>query len=491
LKKKLQASPIFFLLLPVFFILHGFTENFYAVPVGDAVYLLGIYILASLIIFSLGWLFYRNSVKAALFSFCTMAFHFFFGSVQDILKRNFDESFITHYRFIIPFFLACFILLIIFMKRTKRKFIRVSLFLNILLCLLILIDAGWLIQKNFSKKEVQAIGDSRMTLSCDNCIKPDIYLLLFDEYSSSTALRELWNYDNSDLDSFLLQKGFAIQPFSKSNYNFTPFSMASTLNMDFLKIPNPEACTVKDYTQCFSLIKKNRVCSLLKSMGYKIVNYSIFDIDKEPSPVIEDFLPLKTKLITSQTFISRIKKDLYYHLLVGKFEIPWLSKNLIYTTYNNNKKIINATLKESTTISQYPRFIYSHIEMPHPPFYFNRKGKQTDKKILIEENNKAPASSYLDYIPKTNKVLKQIVNSIIKNAKRPFVIIFMGDHGFRTKQPKEYYFRNQNAVYFSFTNQKHFYPNITNVNEFRILFNDLFHTSLPLLKDSTVFLIDK
>jgi hypothetical protein len=261
--------------------------------------------------------------------------------------------------------------------------------------------------------------------------------------------------------------------------------------MDYLTIPNSKACTVRDYSECFSVIRKNKTCSDLQGLGYKIINYSIFDLDKNPSPVTEDFLPLKTKLITSQTFVSRVEKDLLYHLLTGKFEIPWLAKDLIYTTYYNNDKIINATLKESTVLPDVPRFIYSHIEMPHPPFYYNRNGKETDKKTLIEESNKLAPASYLEYIPRTNQVIKELVNSIIQNAKRPVVIIIMGDHGFRTRQPESFHFRNQNAVYVSFTHEKWFYPGISNVNQFRVLFNNLFHTSLPLQKDSTSFLADQ
>jgi hypothetical protein len=351
---------------------------------------------------------------------------------------------------------------------------------------LILVDASWLTTK---RKKLPVV--SNLALRCDTCIQPDIYFLLFDEYSSSSSLKELWNCDNNDLDSFLLKQGFSIQPYSRSNYNFTPFSMASTLNMNYLDIPNPKACTVKDYTSCFASIKNNTACSLLRSLGYNIVNYSIFDLDKNPSPVTEDFLPLKTKLITAQTFVSRIKKDLFYHLLIGKLEIPWLSKDLIYATDNNNEKIIKSTLAESTMPSQQPRFIYSHIEMPHPPFYYNKNGRVTDKKILIEEHSHPSPAFYLEYLPKTNEVIKQLVMSIIRNAKRPVVIVLMGDHGFRTDQPESHHFRNQNAVYVSFTDQKWFAPAISNVNEFRVLFNHLFKTSFPLLKDSTCFLKDK
>jgi len=471
-------------------VFHGFTENYSAIPIIDSLYLLGIYFLATVVIFFISWLFYRNVSKAALFSFLVIAFHFFFGSIQDAIKKILGDVFITRYIFVIPFFLVVFIVAIIALRKWKREPTRVNVYLNILFCLLIALDSVILIQKISSgPKKFSSV--SSVPITCDSCIKPDIYFLLFDEYSSSSALKELWNFDNTDLDSFLLQKGFSIQPYSKSNYNFTPFSIASTLNMDYLTIPNSKACTVRDYSECFSVIKKNKTCTDLQGLGYKIVNYSIFDIDKNPSPVTEDFLPLKTKLITSQTFLSRVEKDLLYHLLTGKFEIPWLAKDLIYTTWYNNEKIVNATLKESTAPSDVPRFVYSHIEMPHPPFYYNRNGKQADKKVLIEESNKLAPASYLEYIPKTNQVIKQLVNSIIQNARKPVVIILMGDHGFRTNQPESFHFRNQNAVYMSLTNEKWFYPGISNVNQFRVLFNNLFHTSLPLLRDSTIFLVDK
>ena len=482
---------MFLFLLPVFFVFHGFTENFSAIPARDCLYLLVIYLAATTIVFFISWLFYRNVSKAALVSLLIMAFHFFFGGIQDMLKKTFDDAFFTRYSFILPFFLAMFTVIIIGLKKRKKEFSNLNFYLNILFCLLLFIDIAWLVQKVTSKQKTAPVLSSAEIPGCNDCVKPDIYFLVFDEYSSSTALKELWNFDNTDLDSFLTVKGFTIQSYSKSNYNFTPFSIASTLNMDYLSIPNPKACDVRDYSECFSLIKKNRVCSVLESLGYKIVNYSIFDLDKNPSPVEEDFLPLKTRLITSQTFLSRIKKDLLYHLLTGRFELPWLTKNMIYSTYNNNEKIIAATLKESKTSTGTPRFIYSHIEMPHPPFYYNSRGKQTDERILIEENNKLTAASYLGYIPRTNQVVKEIVSSIMTHAKRPAIIILIGDHGFRSTPPETYHFRNQNAVYVSFKKEKWFYPGISNVNEFRVLFNNLFHASYPLLRDSTSFLIDK
>jgi hypothetical protein len=365
---------------------------------------------------------------------------------------------------------------------------RFNMYLNLLLSIFILIDAALLVQK-MQHRNLSMNVRPHYNINCDTCTKPDIYFLVFDEYSSTSALKETWNYDNSDLDSFLIKKGFRVLPDSRSNYNFTQFSIASTLNMDYLNIPNPSACTIKDYNNCFELIKNNQVCSVLSSMGYEIANYSIFDIQKNPSLVTESFLPLKTKLITSQTFISRIKKDLFHLLLVGKFEIKWLSKDLLYATYYNNQKIIKAILKDSSDVENRPRFVYSHITMPHPPFYYNKNGQRKSKEEIIKDGE--GIFSYLDYLPKTNEVIQQLVNSILTRSKKPVAIVLLGDHGFRQKQSEDFQFRNLNAVYLSSGNYSGFYDSITNVNEYRILFNNLFNASLPLKKDSSIFLLDK
>ncbi|MGZ3939073.1 MAG: sulfatase-like hydrolase/transferase [Flavisolibacter sp.] len=487
LSNSLRNKPFFYILLPVFFVWHGFTANYNAIPIKDVSILVLTYLIVSLLFFAVGWTFYRNSFKAALFSFSVMSFHFFFGAVQDFLKAHFDDSFFTRYSFLLPFFFLLLVTIAYSLKRTTNSLIRFCYYLNILISVLILLDAGVLIQKlllNRSSNDPKTL----QTANWNTSLRPDVYFLLFDEYTSTRALKEEWNYDNSELDSFLSNKGFKLLPNSRSNYNFTEFSMASTLNMNYLSIPSPSSCTIKDYNNCFEQIRDNKVCATFASLGYEIVNYSIFDLQKNPSLVKEDFLPLKTRLITSQTFLSRIEKDLAHLVLVGKYQINLLSQNLIYRTYHNNQKIISAILNDSNYHSNVPKFLYSHIEMPHPPFYLNKMGQEKPKEEIIKNNG---INSYLDYIPPTNEVIKKIVNTIFLRANRPFVIVLMGDHGFRLQQERRFHFRNLNSVYLSSKNYKGFYDSISNVNEFRVLMNNIFDASLPLQKDSSIFLLDK
>src|SRR5438552_2206822 len=111
-----KKYPLFLYLLPVFFVLHGFTENYDFVPVKDAFVLAIIYLGFALAFLLLSWLYYKNWLKAAITATFIMAFHFFFGSLQDMLRRLSPGSFLSRYVFLIPLFLCVLLVLVIGLK---------------------------------------------------------------------------------------------------------------------------------------------------------------------------------------------------------------------------------------------------------------------------------------------------------------------------------------------------------------------------------------
>jgi hypothetical protein len=64
---------------------------------------------------------------------------------------------------------------------------------------------------------------------CRSCNRPDIFFYILDEYSGNTALKQLFHFDNSAFERQLEQRGFYVVKQSRSNYNYTPFSVASIL----------------------------------------------------------------------------------------------------------------------------------------------------------------------------------------------------------------------------------------------------------------------
>ena len=497
MKKFLQNNPLFLFLLPVFFVEHGFLENYGFISPGEALLLLPGYIAAAAILFLCLQLFFKNTVKSALLASWILAFYLFFGALHDWLLQH--AGFFHKYTVILTLFLLSTVLLAIYLLKTKRSLQTMALFLNILLLIYLSADLGqifwkWLYPPT-DKFNVYPFAANSQYIPCAECPKPDIYFLLFDEYESSSSLRKYHHYDNSSLDSFLTQKDFSLQYGSMSNYNFTPFSMASILNMSYLDgIHFPDVVSADDYNHCATLIRDNKVIEILSQEGYEIVNYSIFDLAGNPSVVDESFLPLKTKLITGRTFYSQFMKDAGWRLYTGRFNIRWLSKYNLFTTLENNNRLIQLVEQESKRKTLQPRFIYAHLYMPHPPFYYNRYGVLKSKTMIGAENQEKPPQAYVDYLPYTNSKVKELINTVRQNTHDSAVIIFMGDHGFRYADQTiegDFNFRNQHAVYFPDRDYHLLYDSMTSVNTFRIVFDKLFRQQFPLLKDSVIFLRDK
>jgi hypothetical protein len=481
-------KPYFLLLLPVFFILHSLAENFAPVLLKTAILQVFFYSGIALALAVLFFLFLKNILKAALAAFFILSCNFFFGSFYDFLKTQFGHSLLTKFSVLIPAMLLAIFLMTIYLKKSNRSFIRTARYLNLLLFLLILIDAGALAFKLINGKETSVTNLSGDLINCDTCAKPDIYLIIADEYAGNTELKDLFSFDNSVFENELKTRGFHIVNNSKSNYNATVYSMASLLNMDYIKnLVKPGVINHQDMLRSRGLIRKNNLVTFLTKNGYGIRNYSFFDLAAKKKIVRNYFYPTNQSLLTYQTFVNRF----IYHFgarFASTQKIENFKKNDLY----NNIKIDSLTRNIVSGNDTGPKFIYSHFNMPHHPYFFDSNGAEVPADKLTDEFA-LDKKAYINYLKYTNKKLLDLVDFIIKNSSRPVVISLLGDHGFRqltnNAEPK-YHFMTLNAIYFPNGNYSGFYDGMSNVNQFRVTLNSIFGQQLPLLKDSTSFLIE-
>lgn len=276
-----------------------------------------------------------------------------------------------------------------------------------------------------------------------------------------------------------------------SNYNFTTYSMASMLNMEYLDNIVGRYHDKNDLAYCYGRIKNNRVAAFFKQQGYTIHNHSIFDLEDLPSSAIPTFLPRKAEPITSQTFLARMEKELAYHLATT-FKLGFVVNFIKTNDLINNRKLMKATRETVLKRDSLPKFVYTHLVLPHRPYYFDSTGAALPLDTLTEEFGKnVPA--FISYLKYCNRELLQLVKDIRMHSATPPIIILMSDHGFREYSgPVEnrYQFYSLNAVFLPDSNTSGHYKGMTNVNQFRILLNNQFGQQLPLLKDSTSYLID-
>ena len=484
--KPLQL-PVFPFLLPLFFVFHGYVENVSYISLRNCLGLLLSYLLIAAVLFLLLYLLYRDAKKAALAVAALQAVSFFFGPVQDLLDHY--AGFLDKYVILLPALAILLVLWMTWLKKTSRRLTTMVLFINVLLLLYLFFDGAQVLFSGDAHRQRLQVATPFLqpVPPCDTCRYPDVYLLLMDEYAATASLNKWFNYDNSSLDSFLHDNRFRVQTRSHSNYNFTPFSMASILNMSYLEgLPADKAVTIYDYAACDNLVQNSSVVRQFINGGYDIINYSIFDLANKPSALNLHFLPLKANRISGQTLWSRLRRDFKINTAVLPLQAV---KDQAYQLRDDNLRFIDQVEKQSQTASARPRFIYAHLEMPHYPHFYDRNGRlkepgQLDRSI----------SAYLDYLPYTNGMIKKMVTAIRQNSHDSAIIILMGDHGVRYAAPGDpgylHDFENLNAVFFPDGDYHLWYDSISGVNQFRVVLNKLFRQKLPLLRDSVILLRD-
>jgi hypothetical protein len=487
IRQLAERYPVHVLLLCAFFVLHGRNEHPVSVNAGLTLRLMGIYMLVAAGVFLLARPFLKSNVKAGLFSFAVLCFQLFFQSAYDLLSSlPFLKSFF-HIRYFIGLAIAALVLLFIRLRRSKSEPVKFTAFLNLLTCIFVVSElCYWPIQTKAHPLHTTHFAPIAPPIP-DSCAKPDIYLLLMDAYTSSECLRTARGYDNSDFDNFLRNNGFKILPYSRSNYSRTIFSMSSVLNMGYLDnvwekiVPNEQITAERLYE-----INNNQVCKWLAGNGYEIVNFSPFEVAGKP--LISDdhsYFFSKRKLITTQTFSSYVAREVLPKIAADDNML--VNKMMgVYTPLFYNRQITELTLAEAQRQTTQPRFVYSHLLMPHPPFFYDKEGKLRERKKVIDHLGYG-MQPYLDYLTPANKVAEELITTILSHAKRPTVIILMGDHGYSyKKEARDLQFPNYNAIYCSDGNYEGLSDSVTGVNQFRLLFNNRFHTGLPKIKDATI-----
>jgi hypothetical protein len=109
-------------MLPVFFLLHEFVENFGFIPLKEAVILCLFYVLATLLVWGIFFLVFRNWSRSALFTLFLMCFYLFFSALHELFKKHLGSTLFSRYSFLMPLFLILFIFLFIFLKRSQESF---------------------------------------------------------------------------------------------------------------------------------------------------------------------------------------------------------------------------------------------------------------------------------------------------------------------------------------------------------------------------------
>lgn len=492
--QKLGSFPYYVFGITLFFLTHGYSENVGLITLSQMFLFFAVVAIISFFLLFLFKMKFRSFIKAGIIVGLILFFYLFYGALQESLKNSFFLFQLSRYRALLPGIIILIFIIFFFIKRSSKNYRRLTVYINTLLLVLILVDLISITRQIFKIKDIDDVKNNILIDSlstCDRCHKPDIFLIVLDEYWGNQSLQNYFGYDNHCFTSFLEKEGFfvAVKPFS--NYTSTPLSIASMFDMRYIEWLNGrKELKAEDYAKAVKAITNGVAIKFLDALGYKIKNCSIFDILNQPTRFNVGILPIQLRLITSKTLIACIERDLLWHIRVQVApKVNWLSAYFQDKFKEGNEELLEVNAK-AIVDKDSPKFVYCHLIMPHLPYLFDSTGNQNSINFYDSGSQKMKDNAYLNYLVYSNKIATGVIRKIKLETKGNAVIILMSDHGYRdfSDEKKGASANNNfNAVFLPKKNYDLFYDSISNVNQFRVLLNTLFNQHLPILKDSVVF----
>ncbi len=490
IKNSFRQFPFYLFGITLFFVLHGFARFEGLVLIEE---LVGYFFLSSLltilVLIILQFVF-KSIRKAGLVTAMLLLFYLFFGDIKAGIQNVFEMELLGRYSFILLSFFFILLVLSFYLYRSKAGFRTIHQYLNLLFLILCLYDLVNIFTTGSKGKATSQKLTSLPYHSCASCPRPDIYLIVLDEYAGNETLKSYFGYDNRVFLDFLSDRHFYVAAKPKSNYSASAISIASLFNMN--NVPwaaSFESLTAEDNARAEKLMDSSLLLTILNDYNYDFYNYSIFQIDKKPSEFDPGLLPARLQLLTAQTLSSKIEKDLLgtINTFFGK-RFDWAGNRYENKFRRGNQHLLDLTRKSLAIGSGKPKFVYTHLMMPHAPYVFDSSGNKIKNKFFLPLSAKEDADLYLQYLVYANGVIRELVDEIQMRSEKKAAIVVMSDHGYR-KPDYDKYFRNNNlnAVFLPEGNYKNFYDSVSNYNQFRIILNTLFDSQLQILRDSTYF----
>jgi hypothetical protein len=329
---------------------------------------------------------------------------------------------------------------------------------------------------------------------------PDVYYIILDRYAGGDTMRHVYDFDNEPFLRALEQRGFVIARHAWANYFKTALSLYSSLSMEHIsKERLGESRPPYDFTSIFAALRDHlAVPSSLKAIGYHYIhlgNYwepTAYNVDADVDLRFQDSAEFSTALLAT-TFWSAVA--------------PPASQG----NEDDGEATSSAQLARDTTLYTFdrlaetvdrpgPNFVFAHILLPHPPYVFGPHGEYLSEEAAKTEPEEV---KYVGQVEYANQRVLATIDRLLSDPTDPIIILqadegpwprafSLNETGFQWLKASD----AQIAQKFGILNAVHlpngvdprdygFTDRTSPVNEFRIVFNAMYGTDLPLLPDMT------
>ena len=250
---------------------------------------------------------------------------------------------------------------------------------------------------------------------------PDVYYIIVDRYGGSTALQDVYGFDNEPFLTGLEERGFAVARHAHANYIKTAPSLVSSLDMEYLD-PEPlkaEAQDEEDREPMHRRLGERRVVpATFKELGYSYVQIGNWwtptndNVDADRTFVYSgqnEFsgVLLQTTLLRALSDPNAAPKD--------PWDWPEMRENNLYALER---------LEEVPSLPG-PKYVFAHLVTSHPPYVHDTDGSLNTRQDVADRGR---SESYVRQLEYANTRLLGAIDRILA-ADPDAVIMLQADEG--------------------------------------------------------------
>ena len=496
--KSLILHPFLFAIFPIVSL---FSQNLDLLSLNEIIFPLILF----LVISAAAWIIlrytFKNSIKSGIIISIVWFIFFSYGYLFSVFDLTifYGINFIQQHLVLMIPFIGTLVIGILVISRTKRRLNNANTIANVIAIALIAFPLMNIGIYDFQQQDISYENYDIAELQTGGQLynMPNIYYILLDEYAPQETLLDAYDFDNSEFLNFLNEQGFVAKK-SYSNYPTTFQALASILNMQYINWISEEIGEDStDRHSAFEITANNQVMKILKSKGYIVVNTdSGWEITRNMH-IADLNLCGENQLFNSEFLVMTIRNSILNPIYVKMFE-PGMRERVLCAF----SEIPEAHLK-----TEKPVFVFSHIMLPHGPYFWGPNGEHlTPKKTTLEHGYDRPIQGYTDQLQFANKKMKEMIEKILSSTERQSIIVIQSDTGPSTNYvttcqtcPLEYSnvnekmirerMSNVSFVYFP-TNKEVLYDGMTPVNSFPLIFNTFFDDNYEMLDDRIYFSLE-
>ena len=490
-KKFIIFHPFLFAIFPVVVI---YSQNLNLLLPKDIIFPLLLFLGFAVGIWSILHLIFKDLVKTGLITSLSIFLFFAYGHITSILYDSIIKE-TTYKEHIVLLIVFLFVLIIIgrYFIKTKRSLNNATTITSVIAISLFIFPlattGSHFFQQDYSIDEIDGVNTNFSTDTGNFGQLPDIYFIILDSYADYNILKDLFNFDNIEFLSYLSEKDFFVQEKTFSNYPSSPLSIPSMLNMEYINYLTDEVgVDSSNRYLVHKMIDNNKAMQIVKSKGYVTVN---LDSGWQPTRYISTAdlnLCGKNQLLNSQVIVTMIRNSMLNPIYVKIFE----------SDYRDRILCIFSKIPEIQHELDHPAFIFSHILLPHGPYYWGPNGEHIIPEKATLEGFSQDIEGYTNQLQFTNNKVKEMIDKILTESDIPPVIIIVSDHGTMLNYNSdnvtdEFIKERMSAVQFIYLpgeGKDLLYHGMTPVNTLRIVFNSYLGENFDYLEDRNYFSTD-